>query len=63
MADNAPPTTEYWFNIWAAGIEISTMCLQYGFTGRVDDLGEFFRIACRICASNVFRGTSQVCPY
>ena len=41
MPDNIPPTKASWFDIWAAGVAINTMCVQFGFKGEVRQLGEY----------------------
>ena len=41
MAPNQDPTQATWFDIWAAGVAINTVCVQHGLAGRVTDLGMF----------------------
>lgn len=38
----ASRTKESWFSVWAAAIAVNTMCIQYGFTGKADNLGKPF---------------------
>ena len=33
-------TQSTWFDIWAAGIEIQTLCVEHGFNGTVSGLGK-----------------------
>ena len=35
-----PPTQAKYFNIWAGGIAMNTMCIQHGYTGIVEQLGK-----------------------
>ncbi|KAI4280941.1 MAG: hypothetical protein L6R35_005793, partial [Caloplaca aegaea] len=38
LADNIPLDKVAWFDIWAAGVEIMTMCVQHGMSGVVGSL-------------------------
>lgn len=29
-----------WFDIWAAGVEINTLCIKYGLVGKVENIGK-----------------------
>ena len=40
MAPHLPPTAAKWFDIWAAGVAVNTMCIQHGFTGIAVGLGK-----------------------
>ena len=40
MPPDKPATQAKWFDIWAAGVAINTMCVQHGFTGIVKQLGK-----------------------
>lgn len=37
-----------WINIWAAGVEINTLCVQHGMTGVVQQIG-------KLCSSGIIR--------
>ena len=39
MPSNLPPTEAKWFDVWAAGVAVNTMCVQHGFTGTAVGLG------------------------
>ncbi|KAM0802522.1 hypothetical protein BDR22DRAFT_961414 [Usnea florida] len=39
MPSNLPPTRARWFDIWAGGVAVNTMCVKYGFTGTANSLG------------------------
>lgn len=40
MPRNLPPTIASWFDIWAAGVAVNTMCVQHGFSGTGVWLGD-----------------------
>lgn len=40
MPHNLPPTNARWFDIWAAGVAVNTMCVHHGFTGTGFGLGK-----------------------
>ena len=40
MTSSTVVTRADWFAIWAAGVEIETMCVQHGFNGTVSHLGK-----------------------
>ena len=47
MPLNLPPTRASWFDIWAAGVAVNTMCVQHGFTGTSLWLGKFLFLSKR----------------
>lgn len=39
MPPDSAPTEATWFDIWAAGVAVNTMCIQHEFTGNAIMLG------------------------
>lgn len=39
MPQGVEPTLASWFDIWAAGVAVNTMCIKHGFTGTALWLG------------------------
>lgn len=44
---------ESWYNVWVAGIDVFTMCIQRGMTGTVFGLGMSFLLFAKTLASTV----------
>ena len=40
FANNAPPSHAVWFDVWAAGVALNTMCVKKGMVGVAGRIGK-----------------------
>lgn len=43
MGPDPPLVREKWFDIWAAAVEIHTLCVLHGYNGTVENVGKFIK--------------------